>query len=105
MPAAGSSPSRKKKTSPTLAQAIGLPILLVVNNRLGALNHTLLTLEAIKNSGQTCLGIILNHIEEERDLATVTNPTLLKELTDVPILAEILTNGEFIDWLDPSFAP
>ena len=98
-------PLTEKENLSDLARAIDLPILLIVNNRLGALNHTLLTLEAIKNSGQTCLGIILNHLEEERDLATVTNPTLLRELTDVPILAEVLTGGDFIDWLDPTHAP
>nr|XP_061810368.1 ATP-dependent dethiobiotin synthetase BioD-like [Nerophis lumbriciformis] len=98
-------PLTKTENLADLAKAIDLPILLVVNNRLGALNHTLLTLEAIQNSGQICLGIILNHLEEERDLATVTNPTLLRELTDVPILAEVLTTGEFIDWLDPTYAP
>lgn len=43
-----------------LAQALQLPVLLVVANRLGCLNHTLLTLEAIQARGLTCPAILLN---------------------------------------------
>lgn len=50
-----------------LARAIGFPVLLVVRNRLGALNHTLLTLDSIKSYGLTCDGIILNHHPEDKE--------------------------------------
>ena len=45
-----------------LAKALNLPVILVVANRLGALNHTLLSIEAIRAKGLQCAGIILNQL-------------------------------------------
>jgi len=73
-----------------LAKTIGFPVLLVVRNRLGALNHTLLTLESIAAHGLTCEGIVLNnHPEDVGDLAADGNRRLLSKLTNIPILFEI----------------
>ena len=73
-----------------LAKAMGLPVLLVVRNRLGALNHTLLTLESIQSHGLTCGGIVINnHPEDAEDKAGKGNSRLLPSLTKVPILLEI----------------
>jgi dethiobiotin synthetase len=73
-----------------LAKAMDLPVLLVVRNRLGVLNHTLLTLESIRNHGLICGGIVLNnHPDDDGDLAAEGNRRLLPELSKVPILFEI----------------
>ncbi len=80
-----------------LAQELNLPILLVVNNKLGAVNHTMLTLAAIKARGLHCAGIILNHISEEWDTASITNRKLIEDFTDVPILAELISGQEELD--------
>ena len=69
---------------------MGLPVLLVVRNRLGALNHTLLTLASITAHGLTCGGIILNnHPADDEDPAAESNRRLLPTLTNIPILFEI----------------
>ncbi len=73
-----------------LAKSLGLPVLLVVRNRLGALNHMLLTLESIASHGLTCAGIVLNnHPADAHDLSADGNRRLLPSLTKVPILFEI----------------
>jgi len=75
-----------------LAAEFGLPIAVVVANRLGAINHTLLTVEAIRLRGLECAGIILNEVGpalEGVDIAGVTNRSILEELLDVPILFEV----------------
>ena len=73
-----------------LAKAIGLPVLLVVRNRLGALNHALLTLESIHSHGLTCAGIVLNnHPSDANNLAAEGNRRLIPTLTKIPILFEI----------------
>ncbi|MCE9542397.1 MAG: dethiobiotin synthase [Verrucomicrobia bacterium] len=73
-----------------LAKEMGLPVLLVVRNKLGALNHTLLTLESIKAHGLTCAGIVINnHPGDTADPAAEGNRRLLAELAGVPILFEI----------------
>jgi dethiobiotin synthetase len=73
-----------------LAKEMNLPVLLVVRNKLGTLNHALLTLESIKARGLTCAGIVLNnHPSDEGDPAREANGRLLAELSGVPILFEI----------------
>ncbi len=85
-------------SSADLAKAMNLPVLLVVRNRLGALNHTLLTLESIKSHGLTCGGIVLNnHPADDGDAAREGNRRLLQELTDIPILFEISSGQTELD--------
>ena len=75
-----------------LAAECGLPIAVVVANRLGAINHTLLTVESIRARGLVCAGIILNHTTapgELPDIAETTNRSVLEDILDVPILFEI----------------
>ena len=48
-----------------LAQALGLPVVLVVGLRLGAINHALLTEEAILRRGLTVRGWVGNHLAAE----------------------------------------
>jgi hypothetical protein len=79
-----------------LAKDLGLPVILVAANRLGALNHILLTLAAIKAKGLTCAGIILNQLEDEMDTPMITNKGILAALTDVPVLDHIIHNQDFL---------
>jgi dethiobiotin synthetase len=53
-----------------LAAEMGLPVVVVVANRLGALNHTLLTVESIQAGGLLCAGIVLNQIHRIQILPT-----------------------------------
>jgi dethiobiotin synthetase len=76
-----------------LAVRLGLPVLVVVDNRLGALNATILTVRAIQARGLPVAGLVLNHLEEERDVASVTNRSVLESWLDVPVLEDIL-HGE-----------
>ncbi|MCW5622092.1 MAG: dethiobiotin synthase [Burkholderiales bacterium] len=46
-----------------LAQALALPVILVVGMRLGCLNHALLTLESIQRRGLTLAGWVANHVD------------------------------------------
>ncbi|YCM45803.1 dethiobiotin synthase [Verrucomicrobiaceae bacterium 227] len=83
---------------PEFAKALGLPVVIVAANWLGAINHTLLTVKAVQAAGLECLGVVLNHLQAERDVAATTNRVILDELCPVPILGEVLTDGTEIDW-------
>lgn len=72
-----------------LAVEMGLPVAIVVANRLGALNHALLTVEAVRARGLECAGLILNHPSQDEDIATTTNRGVLEEFAGVPILFDI----------------
>ena len=72
------------------AQALGFPVLVVAHTGLGTLNHTLLTIEAIRQRGLSPVGIVLNQVTpSEGSLAEETNADELSRWTDVPILAQI----------------
>jgi len=73
-----------------LAVEFGLPVVVVVSNRLGALNHAMLTVRNIQTCGIECAGIILNQVEAAYgDPATTTNRAVLEEIAGVPILFEV----------------
>ena len=80
-------PTTDTETIADLAALLALPVIVVVPNRLGCLNHTLLTLESIRARGLHCPGIILNHLAPHSDIAQRTNSDLLSRHT--PILLEI----------------
>lgn len=83
-------PLAGNQTMADLAVALGLPVLVVVNNRLGALNHTILTVRSIEDRGLRCAGLVLNQVEDERDVASISNRAVLEQfLPGVPILLEI----------------
>lgn len=56
-------PLSDTETGADLAQALALPVVLVVGLRLGCLNHALLTAEAIRSRGLTLVGWVANHID------------------------------------------
>ena len=75
-------------TMADLAARLDLPVVLVVANRLGCINHTLLTLESISSRGLTCDGIILNSLNGAIDDSVCTNREILVETSGVPVLFE-----------------
>lgn len=86
-------PLQGKDTMADFAVSLGLPVIVVVNNKLGCLNHTILTVRSIQARGLTCTGIILNHVRDERDSASISNRLVLEHFLDVPVLAEVM-HGE-----------
>jgi dethiobiotin synthetase len=73
-----------------LAAAMDLPVAVVAANKLGALNHTLLTVQAIEARALPCAGVILNHTTPDSgDPATTTNRAVLESLLRAPILWEV----------------
>lgn len=72
-----------------LARVMKLPLVVVAANKLGAINHLLLTLEHASCKGLTVLGYILNRVSAENSLAAETNREILVNLTAVPCLGEV----------------
>jgi dethiobiotin synthetase len=80
-----------------LAKDLGLPVILVAANRLGTLNHLLLTVDAIRAKGLACAGIILNQLGDELDSAMVTNKNVIESLTGVPLLEHLIYQQDFLN--------
>ena len=66
-----------------LARDLHLPLLVVVGSKLGALNHTLLTLHCAHTRALPVTGYILNHPTPASDTAIQTNARILAQLTEV----------------------
>ncbi|MCP9889172.1 dethiobiotin synthase [Cyanobium sp. ATX 6A2] len=64
-------------------QRWGLPVLLVARSGLGTLNHTLLSLEALRARSIPVLGLVLNGPPH------ADNPRTLEQLGGVPVLAQL----------------
>jgi dethiobiotin synthetase len=81
-------PLGRKLDSTQLAQALALPVVLVVGMRLGCLNHALLTRDAIARSGLRLAGWVANHIDPDL-LYADDNVDALRERLAAPLLARI----------------
>ncbi len=86
-------PLAPQYTAADFAQELALPVLVVVNNKLGALNHTILTVRDIQSRNMRCAGIILNHVRDERDSASISHRRILEDMLDVPVIGEVM-HGE-----------
>lgn len=91
-------PLTEGATLADFAAGLGLPVIVVVNNRLGALNHTILTVRNIQARGLECAGVILNHPGEERDAASISNRMVLDRFLEAPVLAEVMHGETEMDW-------
>ncbi|QVL46001.1 MAG: dethiobiotin synthase [Methylophilaceae bacterium] len=69
-----------------LAIALGIPTILVVGMRLGCINHSLLTVEAIKARGLALHGWVANHIDPEMEVQQENILTITQQLGLEPIL-------------------
>jgi len=80
-----------------LATELALPVIVVVKSRLGALNHTLLTLESLERHGLHCAGIVLNHAGVSDDPAAHSNRATFELLRRAPILCELMKDQQGFD--------
>jgi dethiobiotin synthase len=59
-------PITQSMTIEDLAMELGDPVLIVAANRLGMINHTLLTVDAVRQCGLPIAGVVINHLSDER---------------------------------------
>ncbi len=80
-----------------LALIMDLPIILVVGNKRGAINHTLLTLYYARNFGLQIIAVIINSISKDAGTTEEVNIAVLqKMITDIPVFeTPFIPNPEF----------
>lgn len=76
------SPLSDHSTNASIAEAFSSPVVVVSANRLGTINHTVLTVEAIKRRGLSLNAIIVNDISPDsgEDESTATNAEEIQRL-------------------------
>lgn len=75
-------PLNKRKLVIDVAKELNLPVLVVVGNKLGAINHTLLTIEALKARKMKIAGIVFNNLKnKENDIILKDNPKIIAAIS------------------------
>jgi dethiobiotin synthetase len=82
-------PVWQTRSNRDLAEWLQLPLICVAANRLGMINHTRLTVEAIRARSLPLAGVILNQPASITDLSAQTNHALLAECDSISVLGEL----------------
>mgnify|MGYP002640775035 CR=1 FL=1 len=83
-------PINETETMLDLMKAVGYPVILVAHRGLGTINHTLLSIEVLRNAGLSIAGVVFNEVEAlEPDYIKQDNPVAIEHFGQVPILGNI----------------
>jgi len=89
-----------------IVEDVTLPVIVVVPNRLGAINQTLLTVDALKQKGIPIVGIIFNRLSSDAgdEVVLADNKRIIEKISSVEVLGE-LTYSQDMDVLYEDFKP
>jgi dethiobiotin synthetase len=77
------SPMSDHATMADFMQHFSLPVLLISNNYLGSINHTLLSIEVLKKRGLNILGLVMN------GTSNPSSEEFIETYSSVPVIARI----------------
>lgn len=78
-------PFNKRQLVIDIVKSLNLPVLIVAQNKLGVINHTLLTVESLKVRGLNILGIVFNNLKGEKKFILKDNPRIIKAFAQITI--------------------
>lgn len=83
-------PFTRKILAIDIAVELNLPVLIVAANKLGAVNHTLLTIEAVQKRNMPIVGIIFNNCrKKEKEIILRDNMRIIKTFSKENILGSL----------------
>ncbi|MDD5477458.1 MAG: dethiobiotin synthase [Candidatus Omnitrophica bacterium] len=97
-------PVDEKRLVIDIANELGLPVLVVAQNKLGAINHILMTIEVLKQRKMKILGIVFNNCPGQDKLILQDNPEIVRKITKQKILG-VLPQEKRLDLLYKKFLP
>ncbi len=87
-------PLTESETLADWVEGLRVPVLVVVDNRLGAINHALLTIEAIRARKLEVAGVVMNDVSPDVDrLVAQTNSEQIANYGNVSILRHVPHNS------------
>ncbi|NDV19278.1 adenosylmethionine--8-amino-7-oxononanoate transaminase [Pseudodesulfovibrio sp. JC047] len=92
-------PLGNKQTMQDLMQRLDLPVILVADNKLGVINHALMTIRMLRDSGLDIAGVVMTNTtrpDTQGILMRRNNTETIAHYGNIPILAEI----PFIEQID-----
>ena len=98
-------PLRRDYLIVDLLEELDIPVVIVAKNKLGVINHTLLTIEALKVRNIKILGIVFNNFADRTDeIILRDNPVILREISGEKILG-IMPELKTIKMMRKMFIP
>jgi len=85
-----------------LIKALNLPVVIVARSGLGTINHTLLTVEALRNRKLEIFGVVMNGEPNEENRKAIEHFGQVKVLAQIPLF-ENLTSDNLALWSENSF--
>ena len=82
-------PLSERETYADLARALALPVLVVARAGLGTVNHTALTVEALRARGLEVAGVVLNRLSPEGDPSEPYNAAAIERQSGARVLASL----------------
>jgi dethiobiotin synthetase len=76
-----------------LAAELRLPMILVARSTLGTINHTLLSLEALRRRGLFIAGVVMNGPETPHNRAAIERYGKTQVLAEIPRLEAVTKNA------------
>ncbi|MBF0273622.1 MAG: dethiobiotin synthase [Nitrospinae bacterium] len=73
-----------------IAKLFNIPTIVVAEDKLGAINHTLLTFEAIQSRGIIVSGFIMNRFLVENEKKVKNNVQVIEEISGIPCIGKII---------------
>lgn len=70
-----------------IVKKLVLPVIIISENKLGTINHTLLTIEALRKRNMKVLGVIFNSASKNKNkIILEDNPKIVKKISECEIL-------------------
>jgi dethiobiotin synthetase len=83
-------PLNRRENMLDLMQALRLPVLIVARPGLGTINHTLLTIRALRSDGLNIAGVVfVTRADEESGFIEEDNRTTIEQFGKVPVLGTL----------------
>lgn len=90
-------PLDESRTNLDLMKALGCPVLLVAHAGLGTINHTLLSLGALRGAGLEVVGVVFNEVTPVgEDYIKADNPDAVSRFGAVEVLGRIPYCGDVV---------
>jgi len=78
-------------------KAYNLPAVLVVGNKLGAINHSVLSYEVLKADGVSNVSMVLNNLQDELDNATISNGGIIESMLKTEFVENVIQGQTYLD--------
>jgi dethiobiotin synthetase len=87
-------PVKKNYYVADMAKDLNIPCIIIARAGLGTINHTLMTIEALKKRKIMIAGIIMNGFEG-KEPSQISNAKVIEELSGIKVIGEIKARSSF----------